>query len=333
MDVMEGELARIEARQRGFVTRGQALDCGYTDDQIRELVRHKAWTRLRRGSYARTSTLVGKGDSARHALLVRCVMHSLVGRPVVAGYSALAVLGVPLWGVRAGQVHVHREPGRSARTEAGVSHHVGDLPDHEITEVDGLLVAVPERAMVDAARDIPFEQGVVLSDGARRLLAADLDQAMEILERQRDWPGSIHAHRALDFSDPRAATVGESRGRVAIARIGLPKPELQYRIDSSSGRLLGISDFYFDGMATAAEFDGRLKYGRALYERDGRLDEGIDLGEVVWQEKRREDAIRDAGHEMVRFIWSELDGHDGALRARFLRAFARGSHPGRGRAS
>ena len=72
------------------------------------------------------------------------------------------------------------------------------------------------------------------------------------------------------------------------------------------------------------EFDGKLKYGRALYEQTGRIED-VDLGDVVWQEKRREDSFRDYGHEVARLVWSELDGHDTQVRARLERAFARGS--------
>jgi len=163
-----------------------------------------------------------------------------------------------------------------------------------------------------------------MADGVRRIHQVDVAELKEVAECQRDWAGSVKANRVIDFSDPRAATVGESRGRVLIARLGLPAPDLQRRIDDSDGGLLGFSDLYFDEYRTAGEFDGRQKYGRALYERTGRLDQ-VDIGEVLWQEKRREDAIRDHGHEVVRFVWSELDGRDSLVRARFLRAFDRGA--------
>ncbi len=320
---MDGELARICAEQRGFVFRWQALACGYTDEAIATKVRHKEWARLRRGAYALTAHVHALEPAQRHVLVFRAAAARLEGRVVAAGPTALAVLGVPLWGVPLGEVHVHRENGKSSRTEAGVVHHLGRLTDGDIREVDGLHVAVPARAVVDAARSLPFEVGVVLADGTRRLLVPEIGEAMDVLERQRDWPGSIEASRALKFCDGRAATVGESRGRVMFARLGLPAPDLQRQIEDGRGRLIAITDYYFDGCDTAAEFDGRVKYGRALYEKDGRLDEDIDLGDVVWQEKRREDAVRDEGHEMVRVVWSELDGRDGQVKARFLRAFAR----------
>ena len=243
---------------------------------------------------------------------------------VVTGHSALALFGVPLWGVQFDQVHVHRQAGKSSRREAGVVHHRGALPESEVVELAGLLVVIPERAVVAAARSSMFEAGVVAADGARRLGNFDVARALDIVERERDWPRSGSAASALLFSDPRAATVGESRARVLLARIGAPKPDLQRTIVDDAGRELGVCDFYIDEYSSVVEFDGKLKYGRALYEQTGRIED-VDLGDVVWQEKRREDAFRDYGHEVARLVWSELDGHDRQVRARLERTFARGS--------
>jgi hypothetical protein len=320
---MDGELARICAEQRGFFLRWQALASGYTDEAIATKVRGREWTRLRRGAYAVTAHVRTLNASQLNVLVFRAVSARLDGDVVAAGPTALAALGVPVWGVPLDEVHVHRDPGKTSRTEAGVVHHLGDVSRDHVLEVDGLLVAAPARAVVDTARTVPFEAGVVLADGARRLLRPEMDEVMDVLECQRDWAGSIMASRVVKFSDGRAATVGESRGRVMIARLGLPAPDLQRRIEGSRGELIAITDYYFDGLDTAAEFDGRQKYGRELYEQSNRHDEDVDLGDVVWREKRREDAVRDEGHEMVRTVWFELDGHDRAVRQRFLRAFSR----------
>ena len=45
-------------------------------------------------------------------------MGNLSGRVVATGHSALAVHGVPLWGVALNELHVHRDGGRSSRREA-----------------------------------------------------------------------------------------------------------------------------------------------------------------------------------------------------------------------
>jgi hypothetical protein len=234
----------------------------------------------------------------------------------------LAVQGVPLWGVDLDVVHVTRDASFSSRTDARVVHHIAPIPDSELIEVNGLLVPVIERNVVDAARHVSFESGVVLADGARRLLPFDPDLAQSVVESQRDWPGSLKAARVVRFSDGAAETVGESRSRVMIARIGLPAPQLQKCFYRSDGSVLARTDFYFEEFNTVGEFDGKQKYGRGLYEKSGRIED-VDLGEVVWEEKRREDAIRDDGKEMVRWVWFELDGHDREMRQRFDRAMDR----------
>jgi hypothetical protein len=316
---MDGELSRLVAAQRGFFLRAQALDCGYSPREISELLRSKAWVRIRHGAYAPADRLIGATPAARHLLVVRAAVAKLAGDVVVTHVSGLAALGVPLWGVDLSEVHLHRDAERSSRRDAGVVHHLGALPDSQVVEVDGLFVAIPERSSLDACRSVGFEAGVVLMDGARRLDQFDDDLAREILEEQRDWHGSVRASRVLAFSDPLAQTVGESRTRVLLARLGLPRPRLQHHVRDSDGRLLGITDLYIDEIVTAVEFDGRLKYGRALYERSGEPDQ-VDVGEVVWHEKVREDAIRDQGNEMVRIVWHELDGHDREVAGRFHRA-------------
>jgi hypothetical protein len=319
---MDGELARTTAAQGGFFYRWQALDCGYSENEVAARLRHEDWVKLRRGAYAPAALVATMKPATYHSLLVRAVVGNLAGEVVVTGYSALAVRGVPLWGVDLSQVHVHRDEGRTSRRDAGVVHHVGPIGPDEIDRVDGLSLASPERGLLDACRSETFETGVVMADGVRRMTKFDLERAHEILERQRDWAGSITVSQVLRFSDPRAASVGESRGRVLLARIGMPAPVLQRPIVDGGGGLIGVCDFYIEAHATVAEFDGKVKYGRALYERTNQVDE-VDLSEVLWKEKRREDRMRDQGHEMVRFVWSDLDGRDGQVRARFLRAFER----------
>jgi hypothetical protein len=58
-----------------------------------------------------------------------------------------------------------------------------------------------------------------------------------------------------------------------------------------------------------------VKYGRELQP-------GQDPGDVVFQEKLREDARRDAGRNVVRWTWADLS-HFGVVVDRLVRAFRR----------
>jgi len=57
--------------------------------------------------------------------------------------------------------------------------------------------------------------------------------------------------------------------------------------------------------------------------KDGRLRRpGESVEDVVFAEKVREDALRDLGWQIVRWLWADLY-RPGVIRDRVLRAFAR----------
>jgi hypothetical protein len=103
----------------------------------------------------------------------------------------------------------------------------------------------------------------------------------------------------VKFSDGRSGSVGESRSRVVLADLGLTPSALQYEITTPSGEFVARTDFAWEEERIVGEFDGRIKYGRLLRP-------GQDPGDAVFEEKRREDAIRDVGWEVVRWTWGDL---------------------------
>ncbi|MBA3529941.1 MAG: hypothetical protein H0T91_11670 [Propionibacteriaceae bacterium] len=85
---------------------------------------------------------------------------------------------------------------------------------------------------------------------------------------------------------------------------------------SATGEQVGRSDFCWEETRTLGEFDGKIKYGRLLKP-------GQNPSDVVFAEKLREDALRDLGWQVVRWIWEDL-ARPRALAERLERAFARG---------
>ena len=88
--------------------------------------------------------------------------------------------------------------------------------------------------------------------------------------------------------------------RRSPSRLGLPPPDLHVRLRRPDGSLIARCDFGWRDARVLGEFDGRIKYGRLL--RPGQAP-----GDVVFEEKRREDALRDERWGMVRWVWRELD--------------------------
>lgn len=112
---------------------------------------------------------------------------------------------------------------------------------------------------------------------------------------------------------------GVSLRRIRIHEAGLPAPVPQREIYGPDGRLVARVDFCWHEQRTVGEFDGKVKYGRLLKP-------GQPIEEVLFEEKRREDALRDLGWQVVRWLWAELY-RQGVIRDRVLRAF--GARPER----
>jgi hypothetical protein len=301
-----------------LILRRTAIADGRTDEELARLIRGRSWSRVRRGAY-----LDGQLPAtavARHALLVAATVGDLRRPAVVSHQSAAVLLGLPLWNAPLDKVHITRRPPASSQTTGPLRCHVARLGDDEVTAVGGVQVTDVARTVLDLARSLPFEAAVVAVDAA-------LHEGLlprELIERRlfdiAGTRGSRHAARVVRFADGRSASVGESRSRVVLKELGLQPSALQFEVRAAGGAFLARTDFAWEKQRVVGEFDGRVKYGRLLRP-------GQDPGDAVFEEKRREDAIRDEGWEVVRWTWPDLTDRT-QLAERVQRAHDRGSRRG-----
>jgi hypothetical protein len=299
----------------GLVLRRNAVLSGWSDEELARLARGGQWSRVRRGAYI--DGQLPDDAMTRHALLVAATVQGLRRPAVVSHQSAAVLLGMPLWGITLERVHVTRRPPASSQTTGPLRCHVARLGDDEITTVGGIAVTDAARTALDLARSLHFEAGVVVLDAAlhKGLVARDaLERRLSDIAGTR---GSRLAARVVRFADGRSESVGESRSRVVLTELGLAPSALQLEIGRPDGAFIGRTDFAWEGPRVVGEFDGRVKYGRLLRP-------GQEPGDVVFEEKRREDAVRDEGWEVVRWTWSDLTRRE-RLRERVMRAHGRGS--------
>ena len=128
-------------------------------------------------------------------------------------------------------------------------------------------------------------------------------------------PGFAALARVLAFADAGSESVGESLARVMFAEQGLPAPTLGQPI-IVGGQVIARVDFLWEEHRTIVEFDGRVKYGP-----------GNDRGpDALWQEKLREEQLREAGYEVVRITWAQLMNEPERTVERIRAAFARQSN-------
>jgi hypothetical protein len=291
----------------------QFLDEGYSSGEIARLTRLGALHRLRRGAYdTPSSDPINVIES--HRRLIHASKPYLASGSVVSHASAAVLHDLVPYATRLDRVQLTRPDVPGGKSRRLLDLHAAPLGLSEIVEVDGVPATSIARTVADLARALTFEPAVVVGDSALR---AGLDRAalLGCLERMRRWPGVIRARRVAAFIDGHSESAGESRSRAGFLQSGIAAPELQLEVFDDYGRFAARVDFAWKPSRTIGEFDGKIKYGREL-------NPAKDSRDVVYQEKLREDLLRELGWQVVRWTWADLD-HPDRIAARLRRAFAR----------
>ena len=301
-------VARLSA-QAGLVTAVEARACGYTNLSLHRLMTNGDLFRARSGCFVDGRLLGAASPETLHALMARAVSRGYRQPHAISHVSALVVLGLPLLNLTADAVHLTLTGPGQPRTVPGLRVHP-ELPDSVARLRDGDRVVHPAMAIVQSAALAGITVGVAAADAAlhtRQVTKGDLEIALRIA---RLGPGRADARAAIDLADGSAESPGESWTRVTIGSLGLPKVDPQVVIRDTLGRFVGRVDFLLRAERTIVEFDGMVKYGGA----DGR--------QALVDEKRREDALRSLGYQVVRLTWRDL--HEPASVKRLVRdAFSR----------
>lgn len=265
------------------------LDEGVDDRQIRSLVRDGRLTRVIRGAF------VADAPSS-HLTLIAALVPTLHPDSVVSHSSAAALWHLPLPANRVDKVHVTRPIGSGRRDSRNLAVHAGLVDASEVAMIASIPTTCLELTAVDCARTQPLHWAVAIMDAALRL-GADRGRIGAHVDEVRGRKGSRVAAHALTLADPRAESPAESISRVTMRRCGIPAPELQYEI-WVDGHFVARTDFAWLDKRTIGEVDGRAKYETLL--RPGQAS-----ADAIMAEKRREQAIRQAGWQIVRWGWAQ----------------------------
>jgi hypothetical protein len=299
---MDPQLRGLAARQGGVFTRRQAASSGCSERELKTRSGARGdWVVVRRGVYAERAIWDASDDDDRYRLGVRAAVLAAT-KPAIASHSSSAAhLGIPMRPHWRELVHVTRPGVTGGRTEGGVKHHLAGYREDDLAEKAGLRVTGLARTAVDVGREFGFTDGVVAADAALRF-GATKGQLDLVLDRMRSWPHVTRARAAARVADGGAQSIGETLLRLLVLELDIGAPDTQFVVVDRGRRAevdLRVRRHLF-------EFDGRVKYvGRA---RGGVADEPAE--KVVWDEKRREDWLRNhaGGYGMSRVVWSELFG-------------------------
>lgn len=304
-------LASIAARQLGVFTAADARRAGYRPDEISLAVRSRQWRSIRRGVYIETVRWAEVVGDARMRHLVECaaVLAVLAAGPVVSHESAARYHEIVL--PRRADPLVRLTDVGEWRKGRGYRISSASLPPGDVVHTNVFGVTTTARTLVDCAREWSLTDAVVAMDAAIQGEKVTRAQLQGAVLAASHWLGIGQAGRALNLADGRAESPLETRARLALLAQGLPLPELQVEIHGERG-FIGRVDGWYEEAAVALELDGKAKY---LEPWNGRTP-----AEVVWGEKRREDALRELGVRVLRLVDDDIGEVRRELAPR-LRAF------------
>lgn len=298
--------------------------------------------RLARGVYCPTEVWLKAAPWDRHLLNALAYAQSVQQPFVLAGATAAAVHGLPLVSTpdtisfrAAARPSARRrdrktpygnrttaETLRRALAKTGtVPHRLPDLPvvhghwnlpSHPFYPAQTVPVTLSDGTFVGTvlADPSPIALAALMRTGDLELAVPPLDAYLHrhpdglatVTELRDTLPSQAQKLRfdsVLALADARAESAGESLSRVVIHQLGFELPEPQVEIRDASGQLIARVDGLWKSTGLVGEFDGLQKYS-------GTFAGSTPPSEVVVAEKRREDALRRAGHDVARWIWSDL---------------------------
>ena len=291
-------LRHVASRQWGVFTAVDVRRAGLEVADVQSALRRGEWVRLRRGAYAERAVIEDAarwGPGARHRLDCAAVLLALGGDPAVSHASAARLLGLVVPHGASGDV-VLTDEGQWRRGR-GYGVMRARLPEHHVRAEGPFRITGPARTLVDCGREWDLEDAVVAMDAGLHAEAVTAAELRSVVLDQSHWYGIGRAARAAGLADGRAESPLETKGRLRILGSGLPVPELQVELRGARGFLARV-DGWYDDAAVAVEFDGRVKYDAPFA--------GRSAADVLWDEKRREDAIRDVDVRMVRITQAAL---------------------------
>ena len=318
---MDSEIELLAASRHGVFSTAEARSLGHDGRSIARMVHKQLWVRIRRGYFTLAAVWAGADLRQRHLLSARAAVRSQAGPVALIGSTGAVAHGLEIWQPKLMPITLVRLDGRTGGTEYGVTHLElpAAMPPPQRLD-DDFLCAPPAWTALTAMLDYPLEGMVVIADSAQQHKLTNKTELTELAESWQRRRDTRALRVAVRLSDGRAANGGETLGRIVVFwRHGLPRPELQFRIDGPRGQL-AFTDYVWEDYRVVGEFDGKRKYLRDV--DPGTVSE-VDPGEVVWREKQREDWLTACGWTVRRLVFADIYRPAAAV-AQFREALIRG---------
>lgn len=260
--------------------------------------------RIAPGAYVSQHEWAQAAQAERHRAIAAAVHSRATIPPVFSHESAAAFHGIPIVGEWPDWAIVTVRRGGGETSAAVHRVHRTLAPEDVIVGAEGLRMTSLERTLIDLAATRGTLSSVIAFSHAR-YAGLSLDRIEAAIARAGRMPGIRAARAALRESTDRSESPLETLVLMRCRDLGFAEPEQQRVIVGIDGVRYRVDFAWRDG-AIVLEADGKLKY---------RAEQGRPTpSDVLWAEKRREDAIRGRGPVFVRAGWDDAWGGAGLER-------------------
>ena len=264
------------------------------------------FVRVRRGVYVDSAEWGGLKPRSRYLLQIAAAQATSSNRLVFSHESAAALWGIPIVGARSLLPSVTAPSADGRRTRHGIIRHAVDLREEDIVERNGFLVTAPLRTAIDLIASRPIMSGVASLDHMlreQRTFRLDQDELWAFVEEFRPFRNGRRAVTVIDYATGLSGSPLESIGMVRFREFGYALPAQQVRYLGANGEEY-FADFTWRDivkreLSVIGEADGRIKLEDPEYLR-GRTPE-----QALWDEKVRQDELREQSSAFVRWGWDD----------------------------
>jgi hypothetical protein len=319
-----------DVSRHGVVSTAEARSIGIGTGHLRRLVRAGRLLPLVRGWYA-----VAPGGEAPppwqdperfvaarhlHRLRTAALLRSFEGRVTASHQTAVVLHGGRVWRSDLDTVHLTRTGDDHSRHRRGAVIHPR-VDASAVATSDGLstvpvAIAVVQVGLVSISKDEgpkPMES-LIAADGALhdgQITRGELEAALHL---HRGHPHVEGVHLLLAHADGRHESAGETRLAHVLRCLGYTvTPQVPVIARGVTRR----GDFGIDGTGAIIEFDGISKYSGGFASADP-----ASVRRALLEEKARQSDLEDAGKEVARVVWADLD-HPSVIKAKVDRAIDR----------
>jgi hypothetical protein len=255
-----------------------------------------------------------------HRLRTAALLRSFEGRVTASHQSAVVLHGGRLWRSDLDTVHLTRTCDDHSRHRRGAVLHP-QVDAGTVMTTDGLSTVPMALAVVQVGL-VPISkhegpnpmESLIAADGALhdgQITRPELESALQL---HRGHPHVEGVHLLLAHADGRHESAAETRLGHVLRCLGYTAtPQVPVIVRGVTRR----GDFGIDGTDAIIEFDGMSKYSGGFASVDP-----ASVRRALLEEKARQSDLEDAGKEIARVVWADLD-HPAIVKAKVDRAIAR----------